>query len=86
MVKLVLPTFETDTTNIKQLEKIAEELIELQQETNERCVDTEKLIDEGIDVIQATLNLLYKFTTPDKIEARIGHHIVKMIQRGWDLR
>ena len=81
MVALVFPVWCTDVTVREQVEKIIEESNEVEEAVN--FDDMELLVDECLDTIQATLNLIYKVYPECNLQEAIMRNFMKNKRRGY---
>ena len=82
-----------DTTNIKfevELEKLreeSEELVEAADKYNKNeviCID--KVLEEALDVVQVTINILDRLGMIEYIPEALERHIEKLKARGWNFK
>lgn len=81
MYEMVFPVWYTDETVIGQAEKIIEEVNEVKEAS--RTDDTDYLIDECLDAIQASLNLIYKVAPECNLQTAIMRNFMKNKRRGY---
>ena len=85
MVSLVFPVWCTDVSAEEQAEKIIEESKEVEEviKLDVRSYDVELLVDECLDTIQASLNLIYKVYPECHLQEAIMRNIMKNKRRGY---
>ena len=81
MVALVFPVWCTGVTIKEQAEKIIEESNEVKEVA--KSDDTDLLIDECLDTIQASLNLIYKVAPECHLQEAIMRNFMKNKRRGY---
>ena len=85
MVALVFPVWCTDVSVDEQAEKIIEESNEVEEVVKDdvRSYDMELLVDECLDTIQASLNLIYKVYPECHLQEAIMRNFMKNKRRGY---
>lgn len=82
---IMMPILKIETTIKEQINKCLEEVSEvmgsvLDEESEERQ------LEECIDVIQASLTLLYMIAPAVRVEVALAKHFIKMKNRGYDTK
>jgi len=81
---MLMPLIKTDTTAGEQLEKVSEEFTEvIDAVTDEES--TERILEECMDLIQATVGFMRKVGTKEEIVQAIWDHHVKMYERDHEM-
>lgn len=86
MIALVLPVWCTDASVDEQVEKIIEESKEVEEVVkfdDVRGYNMELLVDECLDTIQASLNLIYKVYPECHLQEAIMRNLMKNKRRGY---
>ena len=86
MVALVFPVWCTGVTVKEQAEKIIEESNEVEEVVkfdDTRSNYTELLVEECLDTIQASLNLIYKVDPECHLQEAIMRNFMKNKRRGY---
>ena len=86
MVALVFPVWCTGVTVKEQAEKIIEESNEVEEVVkfdDTRSNYTELLVEECLDTIQASLNLIYKVDPECNLQEAIMRNFMKNKRRGY---
>lgn len=81
MVALVFPVWCTGVTVMEQAEKVIEESNEVEEVA--KSDDTDLLIEECLDTIQASLNLIYKVDPDCNLQEAIMRNFMKNKRRGY---
>ena len=81
MVALVFPVWCTGVGAEEQAEKIIEESKEVEEAV--KFDDVELLVDECLDTIQASLNLIYKVYPECHLQEAIMRNLMKNKRRGY---
>lgn len=80
---MIIPLFDIATED-EQLKKVTEEYIEVLKEYIHNGQDRYKR-EESMDLIQATLNLIYIAYGIEGVEEALAKHEVKMKNRGYEV-
>ena len=85
MYEMVFPVWLHGCTDSIQAEKICEEAGEVLQALSERKEDGDvsHVVDECIDTIQASLNLIYMIDPECDLQAAIMRNVMKNKRRGY---
>ena len=85
MYELVFPVWLHGCTDSIQAEKVGEEAIEVMHALSERREDGDvsHVVDECIDTIQASLNLIYLIAPDCDLQAAIMRNFMKNKRRGY---
>ena len=86
MVALVFPVWCTSVTVMEQAEKIIEESNEVEEVVkfdDTRSNYKELLVEECLDTIQASLNLIYKVDPECNLQEAIMRNFMKNKRRGY---
>lgn len=86
MVALVFPVWSTGVGVEEQAEKIIEESKEVEEVVkfdDVRAYDVELLVDECLDTIQASLNLIYMVYPECHLQEAIMRNFMKNKRRGY---
>lgn len=87
MVEFVFPVWVTDASIKEQGEKVAEEADEVLDVVSDLpsldATHTDRLVEECIDTIQASLNLIYKVAPECDLQSAIMRNLMKNKRRGY---